>query len=632
MIDLTRLQQVRVRPARKWVATGLGVLLGAGLLATSVGVTAAQSASNTPIFYGGNGWQEGAPINEFNNNGLPLWGVDIDPLAFTLLSLTKMQPAIAKSWTLSPNGRVLTVQLNPKAGFSNGQPVTAADVKAAWALMFIEGWVTGDGTAQVNVLGPRTVQFVRFPAPNVAWVTNVLNQGIVAPFAYEQAGLLPKNIWTTIYQSLYNGTNKADLKLAATAQAAMSKLAVKIAALKITKDISDGPWTLKTFNTGEEIFVRNPHFFNNSQNHLNEVIFRNNDYSAQQVFNQAVAGAYTYFTGALPPNVEKAVLRVPGEHVVFQQIAEFCGVIFNEHDYPYNMLAVRQALAYLINRQNIQKIAEPTTGTPVKYLTGMEDTQAQQWLPKSVLASLNPYQNNPAKAASLLTKAGFKKVAGKWIMPNGKPFTMQIQVEAGYPDYDEAATVMQNELDLFGIPTKVYQDNLAQYATYQQNGDYAVSFSPLGGGDVIYPQPAYASVYYNYDGWTTHGTKVVRLKLGGQLKNGSVTGSSTVAPREEDIPSVLNVPGVGRVEPAVLSEELNSVTSHTQQVNDYIKLAKTTNYWLPILPLFDQSQTAFYNTTNFTDWPPASSYLHDLNNVAYSFSFWAQYGWIHPKH
>src|ERR1700744_4081630 len=41
-------------------------------------------------------------------------------------------PAIAQSWTFSPDGKTLTFKLDPKAKFSDGNPVTPADVKASF--------------------------------------------------------------------------------------------------------------------------------------------------------------------------------------------------------------------------------------------------------------------------------------------------------------------------------------------------------------------------------------------------------------------------------------------------------------------------------------------------------------------
>src|SRR5271156_4805443 len=42
---------------------------------------------------------------------------------------TEIVPSLADSWTISPDGLVYTFKLNPKAKFTNGRKVSAADIK-----------------------------------------------------------------------------------------------------------------------------------------------------------------------------------------------------------------------------------------------------------------------------------------------------------------------------------------------------------------------------------------------------------------------------------------------------------------------------------------------------------------------
>ena len=43
-----------------------------------------------------------------------------------------IEPRVAKSWTISPDGRVYTFHIRPNVTFSNGKSLTAADVQATW--------------------------------------------------------------------------------------------------------------------------------------------------------------------------------------------------------------------------------------------------------------------------------------------------------------------------------------------------------------------------------------------------------------------------------------------------------------------------------------------------------------------
>lgn len=599
---------------------GVASLVCLGLLAAQSSVTAAQAGPSP--FVSAWPYVQGAPMNMFNDNGLQFEGMDIEPLAFALpKGVEDFQPALAQSWKVSPNGRDVTVVLRKNDRWSNGQPITAEEIKADWALMGLEGYFAK--LQAVNVLGPRTVQFVRLPVPDAFWLKTVLTLAINAPFPYEQAHLLPADAWSLITESEYSGSNPKQVALSKKAGATMAKLALKISALAPKVDISDGPWYLQESNAGEQIWQRNQYFFNNAENHINTVILRN-QVNNQVIWNWMMHGQIDYASTAMPLNVKEAALRVPGNHFVNQAINVGAGLEFNEHDYPYNMVQVRQAIAYAIDRPAVQKIGEPVEGTPWKYMTGMADTQSKEWLPTSFLNSLNPYNYNTAKAAKLLESVGFKKQGANWLMPNGKPFTMSIDVEAGFSDYDEAASAIQSELDSFGIATKVYAINTAEYFTQQQDGDYSVSFQFTGGGDMTYPYEAYWVIFVENEGWNQKGIELTRLKMG------NIKGSSTVAPRERDIPSQIVVPGLGTVTPAKLTIQLDNNLNRNFDVATIEKLAKTWNYWMPVIPLFNQYQSIVYSTDHYTDFPPVDSYLQNMNNVPMAFMYWAQYGWIRP--
>jgi hypothetical protein len=171
----------------------------------------------------------------------------------------------------------------------------------------------------------------------------------------------------------------------------------------------------------------------------------------------------------------------------------------------------------------------------------------------------------------------------------------------------------------------VYQINQAQYYTDQEQGDYALSFQFVGGGNMVWPRAAYLVLYYDFEGYNAVGTKVTRLKMG------NAKGSSTEAPRERDIPTSFKVPGLGSVRPAVLAYEMQFQLTRKSQERSAIQLAKITNYWMPAIPLFNQYEAIIYSTDRWADWPSTTSYLQNMNNVSEAWMYWAQYGWLKPK-
>ena len=87
------------------------------------------------------------------------------------------------------------------------------------------------------------------------------------------------------------------------------------------------------------------------------------------------------------------------------------------------------------------------------------------------------WKTDPQAAGELLEKAGFKKVGGKWMTPDGKPFKIRLTVEGDTRSvFTRAGTLIAQEWAAFGIDAKaVPTTNLWQVAL--QPGDYQVAIA-----------------------------------------------------------------------------------------------------------------------------------------------------------
>src|SRR5438874_9218911 len=121
-------------------------MLSAGLAALAIGVVAACSGPSTPAGVGGGaGTSSGPGVDtlvianavkvdtldpEANSVNESIW---LDQNLYSRLlqpnaTGTALLPDLATSWDISANGLSYTFHLRPDAKFSNGSPVTAADV------------------------------------------------------------------------------------------------------------------------------------------------------------------------------------------------------------------------------------------------------------------------------------------------------------------------------------------------------------------------------------------------------------------------------------------------------------------------------------------------------------------------
>ncbi|MCY0879050.1 MAG: ABC transporter substrate-binding protein [Firmicutes bacterium] len=559
----------------------------------------------------------GAPYNPFNTNGNTWDGYDQWQLAFYTNSLTNPNsfiPGLAKSWTVNANQTKVVVTLQPNARWSNGQPVTANDVVTSMAIAFTQGNAQAFDLGTVKALNNHQVEFEQLPGDHYNLFLNQLLQQTIVPSS-EFAPVLPKNIWTIIDTAQYTGNNS---KLLAKAKKAANELATigkKVAAYAPPKseDLSAGPFVLKNLNTGEAILVKNPYFYDAKNVHVKEVVMRN--YTGnEQIWNYLESGQLDFapYT-SMPTNILDQVLRTKGNKEVVTPAVVAASLAFNENIYPYNMVKVRQALAYVINRQVVQKIAEPVSGTPAKWPDGLIDAATKQWMTPAQLASLNTYSPNLSKATKLLKESGFKLVNGQWMMPNGKPWTMTIYTVNGFSDWIAAAKVISSELTSFGIPTSPdIVSSYAQELKEQQDGKLPVSFYLMGLGPT--PANAFNMIYGVADGYNLIGTHLVRYPASAKDKGNWI-----------DLPATIPTTTGKMINPGVLTNELSEINSVAKQRPIVQELAEATDRNVPVITLWDYINVQFVNTTRFTDFPTSAAYLDNPAGV------WMQAGYVRPK-
>ncbi|MFC4619197.1 ABC transporter substrate-binding protein [Camelliibacillus cellulosilyticus] len=557
----------------------------------------------------------GAPKNPFNENGNAFLSFDVMQLAWSANSptdLNKFYPGLAEKWQISDDGAKVTVELQPNAKWSDGTPVTADDVKTSMAISFTQGNAQAFFLGSVKVLSTKKIEFDQVPGQKYnLFFHNLMQQTIVPKSVYGK--LLPENIWDTIDQSQYNGDDSSKKDLAKKAQDSLTALGKKITQFAPDKDISAGPFVLKSLNPGEAYLVKNKYFYAADKVKVESVTFRN--YTGnQQIWNYTISGQLdsTPFT-SMPQNILDKILKNKGNKKVIAPSHVAASIAFNESVYPYNMLDVRKALHYVIDRDAVQKVAEPVVGTPSKYTDGMMDVVTEKMLDPSALQQMNTYDNDPKKAADLLTKAGFKKENGKWIMPNGKPWTATIYTVNGFSDWIQAAKVISTQMTSFGIDTKPkIISSYSQYLEDLAKQKYALAFWLDALGPSMYS--TFGRIYGTPDGYNVVGGKLVYYSPKDKEKGNWI-----------GLPKEISLPNGEKVNPGELTYQLNEL-GLDEQKPVVQKLALATNANVPVIELWNYINVKFVNDTRFTDFP-----VDDQGLMSNMDGVWMAMGYVHPK-
>jgi peptide/nickel transport system substrate-binding protein len=294
-------------------------------------------------------------------------------------------------------------------------------------------------------------------------------------------------------------------------------------------------------------------------------------------------------------------------------------LVFNESVYPYNLVKVRQALAYLINRTTLQRVAEPVGGSVSKWITGTVDSNAKTYLTAAQLKKLNPYKPDRKKATALLTSAGFKQQGGKWIMPNGKPWTMTLWTVSGFNDVTEAMDTIKSTLDSFGVPTDVQlASSYGQYLQDIKAQKYDVMFW-IGTGAT--PYNMMARLFMAPNGYNVENGQLTRVDPSDHVKGNWL-----------DFPASVKVTGYGTVKAGPLTYSLSQTRDPKKIKRIVQELMIMTNQYVPEITMWNVTQVGFVNDQYFTDYPTKSRLMMQTCFGYYPpIGCWEMRGYVHPK-
>ncbi|GII81773.1 peptide ABC transporter substrate-binding protein [Sphaerisporangium rufum] len=548
-----------------------------------------------------------APINPFNPKGSTFVGYDVMALAWPkndLMDPNAFYPGLARSWTATPDQGEVVVHLQPRARWSDGRPVTSQDVRASIGLAYTQGGTAytvnagaAGAAADIRVVDERTVAIRQGANRSNAFLRNVLSTVIVPAHVFGH--LLPADFWTTLAQA--RGTGKA----AEAAKAEITGLSQQVISFAPARDVSAGPFVLERVNPGAALLRRNEYFYDADKIAPDRVKVLN--YTGnEQIWNYLVSGKLDSapFT-AVPAAVMARIKRTPGNEIRRGYSPVAASLAFNQSHAPYGDPRVRRALAYLIDRTQMTRIASPEAGTPAVTTSGVHADAARAWLGAG-LDTLNPYPVDPAKASAELRAAGMVKKDGRWAMPDGSPWKLRINVPASFSDWVAAAKSITSQLNDHGIDASVvtsadyvlYLDELAQ-------GKIDVGFWLMALGPS--PYNIYQRLYGPANGWQL---------LAGRLRH---------APPGQDGNWMGGPETIGGVNPGELTNRLNLATPEEQK-RIVGTLARLTNEQLPVIQLYDYVNTQFVNSTRFTGWPPSGSEALRLPA-----GVWMQLGLIHER-
>ena len=387
-------------------------------------------------------WQ--CDFNPYNGsvNGQS-FGVLYEPLVYDNLLNDKKTPWLASDYQWSTDNKTLTFTIRSGVKWTDGQPLTAADVVFSFALLkqHPEADLQSDWQVIQSVIqqGDDKVAFT-------------FNQSAVPNF-YQIAGqtaIVPQHIWS----------------------------AFKDPAAQVVKDpVGTGPFTMSAC-TGQNItYKRNPNYWQKGLPYLDTVnypAFLDNDPA-----NAFLAAGQAQWGGQFIPNIDTYyVAKDPkNNHYWFPPIDNI-NVWFNTTLAPLNNKAVRQAIAYSIDRPSVSQKGEFGYEPPGNQ-TGVLSPTFDSWIDKAQ-ADTYGYKFDVAKAQGILQQAGFTKGSSGILQDSsGKKLSLSIINIAGYTDWVASVQVIQDNLKQVGIELKPVNLEATAYFDKLFTGNFELAYGSV---------------------------------------------------------------------------------------------------------------------------------------------------------
>lgn len=464
----------------------LSVLLSAIMLVLlSVPMVGAQDEAS--VFAGGWPYQV-PPDGHFNTyaSGRINLGIYQDlmepPLTVYVWSEATYDGIAAESWGFTEDGNY-TVTLRDGFTWSDGTPITADDLVATFNTGYIIGWSIWQDLASVEKVDDMTVQF------NLTSQSPLIERRIVIE------NLRPASVYGEF------GATGAELAAAGAASGdeAFDAALSELTEFRPEEFVSGGPYVLLADNISDANvrLIKNEGGVNSDVVLFDEVLLWNGETEA--VTPLVSNGELAFGTYGFPPATEAAFIEA-GISIVRPPGYNGPGLYVNHEVYPFNLVEVRQAMAYAIDREENGFVSLAESGIANECMCGFSDNLVPAWLSEDVQDSLNFYDLDTDLATEMLEGIGFSRGDdGIWMDDNGDPLAFELIFPAEFLDWAAAAENVTQQLNDFGfdITARGVQFQQQQQEVYDSNFQLAIRNWGIGSP---FPGEAFLQPYNRYNG------------------------------------------------------------------------------------------------------------------------------------
>ena len=445
------------------IPLALVVLIAAAALAMLPGSGQAQDDSENDVLR--IGWsQDPKTLNPFvgvNEEEYTIWAINWELLINWDPKDLSPAPGIAESWDVSEDSKTITYNLVKGAKWSDGEPITSADVKFSLETLGEEGLLFTGYTSNVTA--------IKTPDEN----TVVLE--LRRPDARMIGGLyvyvLPEHIWGKVSADDRNGAYQPEIPM-----------------------VGSGPYVVTEFKRGRILRMEVNPEWRGEEPGFEELQFIR--YGSQDAVERALTlGEIDFITEVEPATFERMSTQ-EGIETINSPTYAFTEMSFNlcsaedcpdaEFNPAIQDVAIRQATAYAIDRERINTIATQDTafvahGLLPSFYKDFYEVPEQDY----------PY--DPEMAAEILDEAGWELNSDGIREKDGQVASFDLFARSESPYTVQMAKLISEQAAEVGIEYNVQivsTDKLTELTVRKENGKPAPEFDAFiwgWGGDPYDP-------------------------------------------------------------------------------------------------------------------------------------------------
>lgn len=232
--------------------------------------------------------------------------------------------------------------------------------------------------------------------------------------------------------------------------------------------VGTGPYVMDSWTTESVTLAANPDYWGGelAVPTLNYVSYGDN-----AALTTALATGEADWAQAFIPQIEDSYLSADPDNQFLVSPTAGAGTLFmNLQTKPFNDPALREALAWTIDRQAYVDIAREGASEAVWSVTGLGSLLDDEISPEY---AGQEYAVDVDKAKGVLTDAGYTWKDEKLIDPDGEAVSFSISVPAGWSDWNTEQALIAEELkEGLGIEVKVDQPDWGGWDAARQEGSF----------------------------------------------------------------------------------------------------------------------------------------------------------------